>query len=192
MLSLPRGFLLSSSFPLAMNFSRRSPEEFPWKIFAGEDFQQLFVLAVLCHLHGSCSWFTDRKLSWKHKTLHDVIGKTPSDIFKERKLGHPILQLPKAPSTRIRRFLYPQIFYADTKISASKRSVYESYTTVHTYPIRIRTSQRISQISPGKRLVLILWRQRIQKYTDTSVHTYPDTQRIEKFPNILKNLCDEE
>ena len=34
----------------------------------------------------------------------------------------------------------------------------------------------------AKRLVLILWRQRIQKYTDTSVHTYPDTQRIQKFP----------
>ena len=32
------------------------------------------------------------------------------------------------------------------------------------------------------RLVLILWRPRIQKYTDTSVHTYPDTQRIQKFP----------
>ena len=32
------------------------------------------------------------------------------------------------------------------------------------------------------RLVLILWRQRIQKSTDTSVHTYPDTQRIQKFP----------
>ena len=49
---------------------------------------------------------------------------------------------------------YPEIFvsanfffYADTKISASTRSVYESYTTVHTYPIRIRTSQRISQQS---------------------------------------------
>ena len=24
--------------------------------------------------------------------------------------------------------------------------------------------------------------QRIQKYTDTSVHTYPDTQRMQKFP----------
>ena len=40
-----------------------------------------------------------------------------------------------------------KFFYADTKISASTRSVYESYTTVHTYPIRIRTSQRISQQS---------------------------------------------
>ena len=82
---------------------------------------------------------------------------------------------------------YPEIFvssiffYADTKISAT-RSVYESYTTVHTYRIRIRTSQRISQQSSrGKRLVLILWRQRIQKYTDTSIHTYTDTQRIQKF-----------
>ena len=73
---------------------------------------------------------------------------------------------------------YPEIFvsaiffYADTKISASTRA----YTTVHTYPIRIRTSQKISQ------QVLIQWRQRIQNYTDTSVHTYPDTQRIQKFP----------
>ena len=85
-----------------------------------------------------------------------------------------------------------KFFYADTKISASTRSVYESYTTVHTYPIRIRTSQRISQQSmritkkaePAiiLRLVLLLWRQRIQKYTDTGVHTYPDTQRIQKFP----------
>ena len=79
-------------------------------------------------------------------------------------------------------FCIRNFFYADTKISASTRSVYESYTTVHTYPIRIRTSQRISQISRGKRLVLILWRQRIQKYTDTSVHTYLDTHRIQKFP----------
>ena len=41
-------------------------------------------------------------------------------------------------------FCIRQFFYADTKISASTRSVYELYTTVHTYPIRIRTSQRIS------------------------------------------------
>ena len=77
---------------------------------------------------------------------------------------------------------YPEIFVSSiTKISAT-RSVYESYTTVHTYRIRIRTSQRISQQSSrGKRLVLILWRQRIQKYTDTSIHTYTDTQRIQKF-----------
>ena len=44
-------------------------------------------------------------------------------------------------------FVSANFFYADTKISASTRSVYELYTTVHTYPIRIRTSQRISQQS---------------------------------------------
>ena len=44
-------------------------------------------------------------------------------------------------------FCISKFFYADTKISASTRSVYESYTTVHTYPIRIQTSQRISQQS---------------------------------------------
>ena len=85
---------------------------------------------------------------------------------------------PKAPSTRIRRFLRPQIFLCGYK-----------NICVHTYPIRILTSQRSSQqsmriskkVEPA-RLVLILWRQRIQKYTDTSVHTYPDTQRIQKFP----------
>ena len=38
------------------------------------------------------------------------------------------------------------------------------------------------KISRGKRLVLILGRQRIKKYTDTSVHTYPVTQRVQKFP----------
>ena len=80
-------------------------------------------------------------------------------------------------------FCVSKFFYADTKISAPTRIVIESYTTVHTYPICIRTSQRISQqILCGKRLVLILWRQCIQKYTDTSVHMYPDTQRIQKFP----------
>ena len=44
-------------------------------------------------------------------------------------------------------FCIRKFFYADTKISASTRSVYESYTTVYTYPIRIRTSQRINQQS---------------------------------------------
>ena len=48
-------------------------------------------------------------------------------------------------------FCIRKCFYADTKISASTRSVYESYTTVHTYPIRIRTSQRISQRSMRKK-----------------------------------------
>ena len=34
--------------PPAMNFGRLSPEEFQWKIFAGEDFQPLVVLVFLC------------------------------------------------------------------------------------------------------------------------------------------------
>ena len=42
-------------------------------------------------------------------------------------------------------FCIRNFFLADSQISASTCSVYESYTTVHTYPIRIRTSQRISQ-----------------------------------------------
>ena len=46
-------------------------------------------------------------------------------------------------------FCIRKSFYADTKISASTRSVYESYTTVHKYPIRIRTSQRISLFRDG-------------------------------------------
>ena len=44
-----RRFLLSSSSPFAMNFSRRSPEEFLSKI---EDFEAFVVFAVLCHLNG--------------------------------------------------------------------------------------------------------------------------------------------
>ena len=35
-----------------MNFNRRSPEEFQWKIFPVEDLQALTVLAGLCHLDG--------------------------------------------------------------------------------------------------------------------------------------------
>ena len=60
------------------------------------------------------------------------------------------------------------------------------------YTNRIRPSTRIRFVSGHlkglvnraceKRLVLILWRRRTQKCTDTSVHTYPDTQRIQKFP----------
>ena len=60
------------------------------------------------------------------------------------------------------------------------------------YTNRIRPSTRIRFVSGhlkglvnrawALRLVLRLWRQRIQKYRDTSVHTSPDTQRIQKFP----------
>ena len=100
-------------------------------------------------------------------------------------------------------FCIRNFFSADTKISASTRGVYESYTTVHTYPIRIRTSQRNNQqslritkkaepaiiLAPNSRLSCLLIKtgsdtvtSAYKKYTHTSVHTYPDTQRIQKFP----------
>ena len=41
---------LSSSIRSPMNFNRRSPEEFQWKIFLGEDLQALALLAVLCRM----------------------------------------------------------------------------------------------------------------------------------------------
>ena len=63
-------------------------------------------------------------------------------------------------------FCIRKFFYADTKIPASTRSVYESYTTVHTYPIRIRTSQRISQQSMEN-----LARKKTGSDTVTSVYT---------------------
>ena len=43
---------LCSSIRSPINFNRRSPEEFQWKIFLGEDLWALAVLAVLCHLDG--------------------------------------------------------------------------------------------------------------------------------------------
>ena len=99
MLSLLRGFLLSSSFPLSMNFSRRSPEEFRWKIFAGEDFQQLFVLVVRCHLHKVARDSPIVNFHGNTKCSMKSLAKKPSDIFKERKkerkMGHQNLQLPK-------------------------------------------------------------------------------------------------
>ena len=83
---------------------------------------------------------------------------------------------------------YPEIF-----ASAIFFMRIQKYLRPHVaYTNRIRPSTRIRFVSGhlkglvnracALRLVLILWRQRIQKYTDTSVHTYPDTQRIQKFP----------
>ena len=82
----------------------------------------------------------------------------------------------------------PEIF-----VSANFFMRIQKYLCPHVpYTNRIRPSTRIRFVSGhlkglvntacALRLVLILWRQRIQKYTDTSVHTYPDTQRIQKFP----------
>ena len=83
---------------------------------------------------------------------------------------------------------YPEIF-----VSANFFMRIQKYLRPHVaYTNRIRPSTRIRFVSGhlkglvnracALRLVLILWRQRIQKYTDTSVHRYPDTQRIQKFP----------
>ena len=77
-LCFARGVLLSSSSPLAMNFSRRSPKEFRLKI---EDFQPIVVLVFLCHKHMSLSRIIHENallisgkvyVAWKRKMLHDV------------------------------------------------------------------------------------------------------------------------
>jgi len=86
---------------------------------------------------------------------------------------------------------YPEIFVSANFFMRIQKYLrpHVAYTNRIRPSTRIRTSQRISQQSmritkkaEPARLVLILRRQRIQKYTDTSVHTYPDTQRIQKFP----------
>ena len=72
---------------------------------------------------------------------------TQCHSYRKRK-ETPALRRFLRPRPHISRdFCIRKFFYADKKISASTRSVHESYTTVHTYPIRIRTSQRISQQS---------------------------------------------
>ena len=76
---------------------------------------------------------------------------------------------------------YPEIF-----VSANFFMRIQKYLRPHVaYTNRIRPSTRIRFVSGHlKGLVnrACALRQRIQKYTDTSVHTYPDTQRIQKFP----------
>ena len=57
--------------PLAMNFSRRSPEEFRWKILAGEDFQPLVVLAFPCHFQGKLL-MVHRSKTLFHRRLKDT------------------------------------------------------------------------------------------------------------------------
>ena len=80
-------------------------------------------------------------------------------------------------------FCICKFFYADKKISVSTRSVYDH----HMYPIRIWTSQRISQQSilenlaqkkTGSDTVTAAY----TKITYRSFRTYLDTQRIQKFP----------
>ena len=69
------------------------------------------------------------------------------DIFQFSDVVNPIFKTLRPRPHVSADFCIRRFFYADTKISASTRSVYELYTTVHTNPIRIRTSQRISQQS---------------------------------------------
>ena len=86
-------------------------------------------------------------------------------------------------------FCIRTFFYADTKISASTRSVYESYTTVHTYPIRIRTSQRISQqsmrIKTGSDTVTYT---KIYEYERPHVSGYTAYREISTMENVYRNL----
>ena len=76
--------------------------------------------------------------------------------------------------------------YLEIFVSANSFMRIQKYLRPHvTYTNRIRPSTRIRFVSGHlKGLVnrACALRQRIQKYTDTSVHTYPDTQRIQKFP----------
>ena len=106
-------------------------------------------------------------------------------------LKRAYIDISKAPSTRIRRFLYPQIFSCGYKISASTRSVYESYTTVHTYPIRIRTSQRISQqsmrIKTGSDTVTSAYT-KIYGYERPHVSGYTAYTEISTLESVYRNL----
>ena len=88
-------------------------------------------------------------------------------------------------------FCIRKFFYADTKISASTRSVYESYTTVHTYPIRIRTSQRISQenmrIKTGSDTVTSAYT-KIYGYERPHVSGYTAYTEISTLDSVYRNL----
>ena len=75
---------------------------------------------------------------------------------------------------RIQKYLRPHVAYTN-RIRPSTRI---RFVSGHLKGL----VNRAWKISRGKRLVLILWRQRIKKSTDTSVHTYPDTERVQKFP----------
>ena len=60
-----------------MNFNRRSPEEFQWKIFLGEDLLALAVLAVLCHFDGKLSQPRPQGFSLRKWVGRE--GKSPGD-----------------------------------------------------------------------------------------------------------------
>ena len=86
-------------------------------------------------------------------------------------------------------FCIRTLFYADTKISASTRSVYESYTTGHT--IRIRTSQRISQQSMRKKTgsdTVTSAYTKIYGYERPHVSRYTAYTEISTLESIYRNL----
>ena len=88
-------------------------------------------------------------------------------------------------------FCIRKFFCADTKISASTRSVYESYTTVHTYPIRIRTSQRISQQSMRKKTgsdTVTSAYTKIYGYERPHVSGYTAYTEISTLESVYRNL----
>ena len=88
-------------------------------------------------------------------------------------------------------FCIRNFFYADTKISASTRSVYESYTTFHTYPIRIRTSQRISQQSMRKETgsdTVTSAYTKIYGYEHAHVSGYTAYTEISTLESVYRNL----
>ena len=79
---------------------------------------------------------------------------------------------------RIQKYLRPHLAYTN-RIRPSTRI---RFVSGHLKGLVNRACCHFGKSRVEKDLVLILWRQRIQKYADTSVHTYPDTQRIQKFP----------
>ena len=96
------------------------------------------------------------------------------------RIGHWIRPRPHVSGD----FCIRKYFYADTKISASTRSVYESYTTVHTYPIRIRTSQRISQQS----MRITSAYTKIYGYERPHVSGYTAYTEISTLESVYRNL----
>ena len=87
----------------------------------------------------------------------------------------------KAPSTRIRRFWYPQIFlcgYKNICVHTQRiRIVYDRPHVSDSYPDISKDQSNLERKKTGSDTVTSAY----TKIYNTSVHTYPDTQRIQKF-----------
>ena len=81
-------------------------------------------------------------------------------------------------------FCIRKFFCADTKICAFSCSAYGSYTTVHTYPIRIRPSQRISQQS----MRITSAYTKIYGYERPHVSGYTAYTEISTLESVYRNL----